>query len=47
MTLLELSRVTKIDRNSLSRIENGRGNPTVETLERIELALGITIKVVL
>lgn len=43
ITLKELSSQTGIDRNSLSKIENGKGNPTGDTLDKIVDALNIKI----
>lgn len=37
----ELAAATQIDQQMLSRIENCRANPTIETLEVIALALGV------
>jgi transcriptional regulator with XRE-family HTH domain len=43
ITLKELSKQTGIHRNSLAKIENGLGNPTGETLDRIIKALDANI----
>jgi transcriptional regulator with XRE-family HTH domain len=39
MSLCELSRRSKISKGALSKIENGQGNITVETLFKIADAL--------
>ena len=39
----QFSLMIELDRVTLSRIENGIGNPTIETLQRIADGLGIDI----
>lgn len=46
-TLDDLAARSGLSRTILSRIENGRGNPSVETLFRIARALGLPISVLL
>lgn len=45
ITQKELSEATGIHQETLSRIESGRVNPTVDTLEKIAAALGKTLKI--
>lgn len=46
MSLTELQRLSGIDRARLSRLEsNPNANPTIETLNRIAVALGVEIRV--
>lgn len=40
LSISELAVKTGISRNTLSAIENNKGNPTVEMLEKIAAALG-------
>ena len=40
VTLTELSRITKVDRSHLRRIEAGEGNASIDTLVAIGVALG-------
>jgi transcriptional regulator with XRE-family HTH domain len=47
ITIKHLVTLTGISRNTLSRIEQGKANPTVETLEKIESALNIKIIITL
>src|SRR4051794_28965270 len=42
-SLSELSRTTGVGKATLSAIENGRGNPTVETLAALAAALGVPV----
>lgn len=39
----ELCRMIDLDRVTLCRIENGIGNPTLETLQRIADGLGVEV----
>lgn len=39
VTLEELAKATEISKGNLSKIENGKGNPTRKTLEAIAKAL--------
>ena len=41
---LDLSIESGVNRNYLSDLENGRRNPTVDVLEKIANALGITLE---
>ena len=41
---LDLSIESGVNRNYLSDLENGRRNPTVDILEKIANALGITLE---
>src|SRR3954469_24313391 len=43
VSLSELSRATGVGKATLSAIENGRGNPTVETLAALAAALGVPL----
>ena len=45
ISLRELEQRLKIPRGNLSRLENGRTNPTVATLKRYAAAIGKTLKV--
>ncbi len=45
MTQKQLSEKTGINQSNLSRIENGDGNPSVATLERIASALGKKVSI--
>ena len=36
-----------VDKGALSLIENGKGNPTIKTLEKIVLVLGVRIEILL
>jgi transcriptional regulator with XRE-family HTH domain len=42
-SLSELARATGVGKATLSAIENGRGNPTVETLAALAAALGVPV----
>jgi DNA-binding XRE family transcriptional regulator len=44
ISLAEVARSSGIDQPALSRLENGRSNPTIETLSRYAHALGLAIK---
>jgi transcriptional regulator with XRE-family HTH domain len=43
VSLSELARATGVGKATLSAIENGRGNPTVETLAALAAALGVPV----
>lgn len=43
ISFLELADTSGISKGNLSKIENGKGNPTVETLTKLAYALGVTI----
>ena len=42
-TQAQLSEMTGIQRSNLSRLENGKTNPNIETLSKIAIALDTTI----
>ena len=44
MTLEDLSFESNVNKNYLSDLERGNRNPTVKILERIAVALGITLE---
>jgi len=39
----ELSKMTGISRNLISRIENGKGNPSFDNVQKIANALGLEL----
>lgn len=43
LSLSELARATRMSKATLSGIENGRGNPTVETLGSLAVALRVSV----
>ena len=43
MTLSELARAAGIAKSNLSRLESGEGNPSLETLWTLSVALGVTV----
>ena len=43
MSQRKFALVLELDRVTLNRIESGRGNPTLDTLERIAAGLGISL----
>lgn len=45
MSQIELSQATGVAQADISRLENGRSNPTVKTLERIAYALGCDVDI--
>lgn len=45
MTQEELSKATGIDQGSLSRIENGEGNPTINKLKKIAKGMNAKLKI--
>ncbi len=44
LTQEELAKLSGMPLGTLSRIINGRTNPTIKTLEKIANALGVTVK---
>jgi transcriptional regulator with XRE-family HTH domain len=46
-TLVELARTSGLSKTILTRIENGDGNPSIETLFRIARALGLPLSALL
>ena len=44
MTQGDLCRKLEVDRSYMSNVENGNKNPTLATIERIAMALGVTTK---
>lgn len=47
LSLGELGRVSGLSKQTLSQLELGNGNPTVETLELVSRALGVSIRALL
>lgn len=45
LTLDHLSNRTGISKSNLSKIENGKGNPSLETITRLALALNVTFHI--
>lgn len=45
ITQEQLSKITGIDQGSLSKIENGEGNPTINKLKRIAKGLNATLRI--
>jgi y4mF family transcriptional regulator len=45
ITQKDLSEIVDISLRSLVDIENGKGNPTIDQLNKILKALGLTIKI--
>ena len=45
MTQKELSAATGISQADISRLENGNGNPSLKTLQRIAKALKMSLKI--
>lgn len=43
----KLARLSGIGLNSLSRLESGKGNPTLESLQKIAEVLGFELKFVI
>ena len=43
----ELSKITGISRNLISRIENGEGNPSFQNVIKLTEALGLKIEIIL
>ena len=44
LTLPQLAADAKLSRGTLSKIENGKGNPTYSTINSLAIALGVEIK---
>ncbi|MBV7292678.1 helix-turn-helix transcriptional regulator [Corynebacterium sp. TAE3-ERU16] len=44
ITQMELAEVSGVDQAEISRIENGRANPTLDTVSRLAAALGKEIR---
>ena len=45
LTQKELSERTGIAQGDISKLENGNANPSIKTLQRLALAMGMTLKV--
>lgn len=45
LTQKELSERTGIAQGDISKLENGNGNPSIRTLQRLASAMGMTLKV--
>lgn len=45
ITQKELSERTGIAQGDISKLENGNGNPSVRTLQRLASAMGMTLKI--
>ena len=45
ITQKELSERTGIAQGDISKLENGNGNPSVRTLQRLANAMGMTLKI--
>ena len=45
MTQKELSVRTGIAQSDISKLENGNGNPSIRTLQRLANAMGMTLKI--
>ena len=45
MSQQELSRATGVTQADISKIENGKGNPSVRTLQRLAAALNKTLRI--
>ncbi len=45
--LNELSKKTRINRNTLSQIENGKRNPTIKTIENIVASINAKVIITL
>lgn len=45
LSLADMEERTGISKSSLSQLENGKGNPTIETLERIAKAIGVKLTI--
>ena len=44
LSLSQLAKLSGIDRSNLSKIENGRNQPTLQTLNRIAEALKVSVR---
>ena len=47
ISLKDMSRITHINRNTLSNIENGKCNPTMDRMENICKVLNVELKIVM
>jgi transcriptional regulator with XRE-family HTH domain len=47
LSLGELGRLSKLSKQTLSKLERGSGNPTVETLEQVATSLGVSLRALL
>ncbi len=47
ITQSELAEITGIQQAAISRLEQGHGNPTLETLELVARGIGRTLKITL
>jgi len=45
LTQKQLSERTGIAQGDISRIENGNANPSINTLKRLAIAMGMTLKI--
>ncbi|MCL1786443.1 MAG: helix-turn-helix domain-containing protein [Defluviitaleaceae bacterium] len=45
LTQKQLSELTGITQGDISRLENGNGNPSLNTLKRLAMATGTTLKI--
>ena len=45
LTQKDIAELTGISQADISRIENGEGNPTLSTMQRIATALGCTLSI--
>ena len=45
MTQMQLSELTGITQSDISKIENGNGNPSLKTLQKIAHAFGKKLKI--
>ena len=45
LTQKELSERTGIAQGDISKLENGNANPSIRTLQRLALAMGMTVRV--
>lgn len=43
----DICRALSLDRAHVSNIENGKQNPTLDTIEKIALALGVSVDILL
>ena len=43
LTLRQLEEKSGVSKTQINVIENGRANPTIDTLERIAAALGVSV----
>lgn len=45
ITQKELSKRTGIAQGDISKLENGNGNPSIKTLQRLATAMGMSLKI--